>query len=115
MRAWQDRYGTPPSSTDWSRTHAVRRGGKALTRLNDGDWPAPSTAFSITVSHRVPMIRNMFQIQSSLFLATYAQLALKPLCDSFPPSANMSHQVVEALRSGPAATAWEICCSLPPF
>jgi len=41
MRAWQDRYGTPPSSTDWSRTHAVRRGGKALTRLDDGDWPAP--------------------------------------------------------------------------
>lgn len=25
---------------DWSRTHAKRRGGEALTRLADGDWPA---------------------------------------------------------------------------
>ena len=43
MRAWRDRYGRPPSSTDWSRTHARRRGGQALGRLQDGDWPSPST------------------------------------------------------------------------
>ena len=30
MRAWQARYGAAPSSYDWSRTHARRRGGEAL-------------------------------------------------------------------------------------
>src|SRR5437763_15675486 len=30
MREWQERYGQPPSSSDWSRTHALRRGGDAL-------------------------------------------------------------------------------------
>ena len=43
MRAWHDRYGKPPSSYDWSRTHAGRRGAEALARLADGDWPAPAT------------------------------------------------------------------------
>ena len=28
MRAWQARYGRLPSSYDWSRTHARRRGGR---------------------------------------------------------------------------------------
>ena len=31
MRAWRARYGRLPSSYDWSRTHARRRGGEALT------------------------------------------------------------------------------------
>jgi hypothetical protein len=43
MRAWQQRYGARPTSYDWSRTHARRRGGEALARLGDGDWPAPGT------------------------------------------------------------------------
>jgi hypothetical protein len=43
MRAWQRRHGALPSSYDWSRTHARRRGGQAAARLEDGDWPAPST------------------------------------------------------------------------
>jgi len=43
MRAWRARYGTSPSSYDWSRTHARRRGGEALKRLRAGEWPAPST------------------------------------------------------------------------
>jgi AraC-like DNA-binding protein len=51
MRAWRDRYGDPPSSYDWSRTHARRRGGQALERLADGDWPSPHHR------HRPP--RNM--------------------------------------------------------
>jgi hypothetical protein len=38
MRAWRDRYGSLPSSYDWSRTHACHRGGQALERLNEGDW-----------------------------------------------------------------------------
>ena len=43
MRAWQARYGRAPSSYDWSRTHATRRGQTALERLQDGEWPAPAT------------------------------------------------------------------------
>jgi hypothetical protein len=43
MRAWRARYGGAPSSYDWSRTHAPRRGGEALKRLQAGAWPAPST------------------------------------------------------------------------
>jgi AraC-like DNA-binding protein len=42
MRAWQARYGRWPSSYDWSRTHARRRGGEALERLSGGDWPPAS-------------------------------------------------------------------------
>jgi hypothetical protein len=43
MRAWRARYGAAPSSYDWSRTHARRRGGEALKRLQTGEWPASST------------------------------------------------------------------------
>jgi hypothetical protein len=42
MLAWELRYGRPPSSYDWSRTHARRRGGEALERLARGGWPAAS-------------------------------------------------------------------------
>jgi hypothetical protein len=47
MHEWRQRYGGPPSSTDWSRTHAALRGGDALKRLRDGDWPAPSTVIDL--------------------------------------------------------------------
>jgi AraC-like DNA-binding protein len=43
MRAWRARFGRWPSSYDWSRTHARRRGGEALTRLAEGDWPGSAT------------------------------------------------------------------------
>ena len=36
MREWRRRHGRPPSSTDWSRTHGVRR-----------DWSFASDLFSI--------------------------------------------------------------------
>jgi AraC-like DNA-binding protein len=42
MREWRARYGRLPSSYDWSRTHARRRGGEALERLTEGEWPAAS-------------------------------------------------------------------------
>jgi hypothetical protein len=32
----------PPSSYDWSRTRARRRGGEALERVSEGDWPSAS-------------------------------------------------------------------------
>jgi Homeodomain-like domain len=47
MHEWRQRYGRPPSSTDWSRTHAHRRGGDALKRFQARDWPAPSTVIDI--------------------------------------------------------------------
>jgi hypothetical protein len=47
MRDWQRRYSRPPSSTDWSRTHGRRRGGEALRRLADRDWPSPSTVIDL--------------------------------------------------------------------
>jgi hypothetical protein len=42
MGAWRARYGRLPSSYDWSRTHARRRGGEALERLAGGAGPAAS-------------------------------------------------------------------------
>ena len=42
MLEWRARYGQLPSSYDWSRTHARRRGGEALGRLAKGEWPAAS-------------------------------------------------------------------------
>src|SRR6201993_644380 len=47
MRAWRARYGAAPSSYDWSRTHARRRGGDALKRLQAQEWPAPSTVIGL--------------------------------------------------------------------
>ena len=47
MRAWRDRYGRLPSSYDWSRTHARRRGNWALERLSKGTWPSASVVTSI--------------------------------------------------------------------
>ena len=52
MHEWRQRYGRPPSSTDWSRTHARRRGGEALERFPARDWPAPSTVTDIYGSWR---------------------------------------------------------------
>jgi AraC-like DNA-binding protein len=42
MREWRELHGRLPSSYDWSRTHAHRRGGAALDRLDKGGWPAAS-------------------------------------------------------------------------
>jgi hypothetical protein len=47
MRARQELHGRLPSSYDWSRTHASRRGGEALERLAGGEWPAASVVTSL--------------------------------------------------------------------
>jgi AraC-like DNA-binding protein len=47
MREWRARYGRLPSSYDWSRTHAARRGGRALERLLRGEWPPSSVVTGI--------------------------------------------------------------------
>lgn len=43
MLAWRNRHGRLPTSCDWSRSHASRRGGQALARIADGHWPASAT------------------------------------------------------------------------
>jgi AraC-like DNA-binding protein len=52
MLAWRERYGRLPSSYDWSRTHARRRGGEALERLVTVDWPAASVVTALFCSWR---------------------------------------------------------------
>ena len=47
MHAWRELYGRLPSSYDWSRTHARRRGGQALERLANDDWPAASVVTTL--------------------------------------------------------------------
>ena len=42
MLDWRRRYGRLPTSYDSSRTHARRRGGEAVARLAEGEWPAAS-------------------------------------------------------------------------
>ena len=42
MLDWRSRYGRLPSSYDWSRSHARRRGGEAIDRLERGECPAAS-------------------------------------------------------------------------
>jgi hypothetical protein len=47
MREWRALYGRLSTSYDWSRTHTRRRGGEALERLREGDWPAASVVTSV--------------------------------------------------------------------
>ncbi len=42
MGAWCELYGRLPTSYEWSRTHARRRGGEALESLATGEWPPAS-------------------------------------------------------------------------
>jgi hypothetical protein len=46
-RAWDARYGNPPTSYDWSVSHASRRGPEALSRLQDAEWPAARTVSEV--------------------------------------------------------------------
>jgi hypothetical protein len=47
MLEWRARYGRLPTSYDWSRTHARRRGEQALRRLTGGRWPAASVVTAV--------------------------------------------------------------------
>ncbi|MDQ6819149.1 MAG: hypothetical protein M3076_02230 [Actinomycetota bacterium] len=47
MRSWEAEYGRLPTSYDWSRTQARRRGGEALRRLNPGCWPSASVVTAV--------------------------------------------------------------------
>jgi transcriptional regulator with XRE-family HTH domain len=52
MREWRARYGRLPSSYDWSRAHAQRRGGEPLARLSARDWPSASAVTDVYGSWR---------------------------------------------------------------
>jgi AraC-like DNA-binding protein len=68
MLSWRARHGRLPSSCDWSRTHARRRGGQALERLREGEWPSASVVSDVygswataryrAESHPCPRLRN---------------------------------------------------------
>jgi AcrR family transcriptional regulator len=62
IREWRPRYGQLPSSYDWSRTHAHRRGGEALARLSGGDWPAASVVTGAFGSWRAARASAMKRI-----------------------------------------------------
>jgi AraC-like DNA-binding protein len=47
MLRWRTRYGRLPSSYDWSRTRARRRGGEPLERLSTGDWPSAGVVTAV--------------------------------------------------------------------
>ena len=47
MRAWQQRYGSPPTSYDWSISHESRREPDALALLQDAEWPPASTVSEV--------------------------------------------------------------------
>ena len=47
MRAWRNLHGRLPSSYDWSRTHARRRGGEALERLANREWPSAAVVTDV--------------------------------------------------------------------
>ena len=47
MLRWSTRYGRLPSSYDWSRTHARRRGGEPLERFSTDDWPSAGVVTAV--------------------------------------------------------------------
>jgi hypothetical protein len=51
LRAWTERYGEPPRSTDLSRTYAQRHSGERLRRLNEGWEHGPWPSLSVVQYH----------------------------------------------------------------
>jgi hypothetical protein len=56
MRRWAELYGRAPTSCDWSRTHARRRGAQPMKRLERGDWPAPATVSGLYGTWAAPLL-----------------------------------------------------------
>lgn len=65
MLEWRSRYGRLPSSYDWSRTHAHRRGGGQLARLVAGHWPAATTVIGVYGSWKAARTAAADQIVQS--------------------------------------------------
>ena len=62
MCDWRARYGRLPTSYDWSRTHARRRGGEALERLSTGDWPSAGVVTAVYGSWKAARVAAAKQI-----------------------------------------------------
>jgi hypothetical protein len=56
------RYGWLPSSYDWSRTYAGRRGGEPLERLVASDWPSASAVSGVYGSWKAARTAAVDQI-----------------------------------------------------
>ena len=62
MREWHARYGRLPSSYDWSRKHAHRRGGEPFERLSGADWPSATAVTGVYGSWKVARAEAAEQI-----------------------------------------------------
>ena len=97
---WRRRYGRLPSSYDWSRTHARRRGGEALERLARGEWPAPSVVtrlFGAWAAARAEALRDDLAPTSSRAAAATSRLGSNPIS---LPKPRESTAKSEELRGG---------------
>jgi AraC-like DNA-binding protein len=65
MLEWRSRYGRLPSSYDWSRTQAHRRGGEQLARLVAGHWPSATTVTGVYGSWKAARTAAADQIVQS--------------------------------------------------
>ena len=104
MCDWRARYGRLPTSYDWSRTHARRRGGESLERLARGDWPAASVVTRLFGTWAVA--RATARRQSQRCQASLPPSATSPLgSNSFSlPNPRESAAKSANLRGGAATT-----------
>lgn len=77
MRGWQACYGRPPSSYDWSRTHATRRGPEALACLQEAECPPASTVTDVYESWEAAR-RDAFPDAAAAFPRTPAEPIAQP-------------------------------------
>jgi hypothetical protein len=100
MRDWRARYGWLPTSYDWSRTHARRRGGDALERLAQGDWPASSVVtrwFGTWAAARAAAVSRAREALTSERASAYSPLASNSIS---LPKPRQSTAKSEDLRGG---------------
>ena|GEM_PF-2289921 len=102
MHHWEVRYGRLPTSYDWSSTHARRRGGDALARVAEGEWPAASVVtrlFGSWVAAREAALCDGVRRPASGLLATSLRLGSNSVS---LPNPRESTAISEVLRGGGA-------------
>jgi hypothetical protein len=109
IREWRPRYGQLPSSYDWSRTHAHRRGGEALARLSGGDWPAASVVTGAFGSWRAARAAAMKRIAEARDTEVPTAASSSGRCD--PPAVSDRRPGDRGHRG---TAAWERGSELEP-
>jgi hypothetical protein len=99
MLDWRERYGRLPSSYDWSRTHARRRGGEAYERLADGEWPAASVVTRLVGTWSAARAMAAERVESMTREAALAASSFGRGCISLPKPRE-SAAISEVLRGG---------------